>query len=78
MTDKQAVQATTTEGGLQTHPRDMVPRLVNEMRLACIAEMREAVHGISSARNNPDHQGGIRWAQARMLHALDEMEAAVP
>jgi hypothetical protein len=72
------VQNPTADGGLQTYPRGMVPRLVNEMRLACIAEMREAVHGISSARDNPDHQGGIRWAQARMLHALDEMEAAVP
>lgn len=58
--------------------RDDSACLVDEARRVTIAEMREAVEGISSARAHAEHQAGVRWAQARMLHALAEMEAAVP
>ena len=46
-------------------------------RLACIRAMREAVEAITmECSDNPQAQIGLRWAKARMLHALDQMEAA--
>ncbi len=50
---------------------------VNEARRVMIAEMRQAVEAVSSERQHPEHQGGVRWAKARMLHTLEQMEAAI-
>ncbi len=68
----------TTDAWADKITRDDSACIMDEARRVTIAEMRQMVEQISSARDNPEHQGGIRWAQARMLHYLSEMENAIP
>lgn len=51
---------------------------VDDARREEVAAMREAVEAIGSECGGREYQAGIRWAQARMTHALEQLEAAIP